>query len=384
MRVYKVSGEDLFTGLRYDGLRMNLGFFADDGSGEKTETATPRKKQKAREEGQVAKSQEVSTAFMLIAGFIALRFFGMYIFTNLAAVFPYMYGYISDPSMFTDYETVHSIMGMIFMRVLYVVAPMLAVALFIGLLTNVIQVGWHPTSKPLAPKFSKLNPIKGIKKIFSTRALAELVKSLLKLTVILIVAYITVTNEINKLGSVIGMEMITAVLLYADLIIRVGINIGILYLFIALFDFIYQRRKHAKELRMSKYEVKQEYKDIEGNPQIKSKIRQKMREASMRRMMQEVPNADVVITNPTHYAVAVSYDPERGDVPRVVAKGVDFLAMKIRDVAKKHDVVIVENKPLARALYSTVEIGSDIPPELWASVAEVIAYVYKVKNKLVA
>jgi flagellar biosynthetic protein FlhB len=362
------------------GLKMNLSFFADDGTGEKTEAATPRKKQKAREEGQVAKSQEVGTAFMLIAGFVALRFFGMYMYTNLTALFSYFFALIANPLDVMNRETIYHVMATMFIRVLFIVAPMLAVAFVVGFITNLIQVGWHPTMKPLTPKLSKLNPIKGFKKIFSTRSLAELAKSLLKLTVVIIVVYNTVRGEIESLAMFMGLEMIQAILYIANLIARVGINVGALYLFIALFDVIYQRSKHAKDLRMSKYELKQEYKDIEGNPLIKSKIRQKMREASMRRMMQDVPGADVVITNPTHFAVALSYKPEEGTAPKVVAKGVDFLALKIKDIAKLNNVTIVENKPLARTLYATVDIGKEIPPELYATVAEVLAYVYKLKN----
>lgn len=380
-RLAGISADDIHIGVyRYSGLRMNLGFFKDDGTGEKTEAATPRKKEKAREEGQVAKSQEVNTAFLLIAAFVALRVFGLYIFNSISGLFHYAFSYISNPTDILNENTFNRYMFTLLTRVLIIVMPMLMVALGVGLVINIVQVGWHPTTKPLTPKLSKLNPINGFKKIFSTRALMDLLKSLLKLAVISIVIYNTVRGEIQTLAMYIGLEMITSLAMIADLAIRVGINVGVLFLFIALIDFIYQRYKHAKDLRMSKYEVKQEYKDIEGNPLIKGKIKQKMREVSMRRMMQDVPGADVIITNPTHFAVALKYDAMKGTAPTVVAKGADFLAMKIKEVAAAHNVVIVENKPLARALYATVDIGKEIPPELYATVAEVLAYVYKMKN----
>jgi flagellar biosynthetic protein FlhB len=213
------------------------------------------------------------------------------------------------------------------------------------------------------------------------RSVVELIKSLAKMGVIIAVIYYTITGEINRIHTLAEMEILQAVSFLGTMTTQIGINVGIIFLVIAVMDIFYQRYKHTKELRMTKQEVKEEYKTIEGNPEIKRRIRQKMREMSMRRMMQEMPKADVVITNPTHYAVALKYDKEVSDAPYVLAKGVDFLAKRIRETAKEHNIEIVENPQLARTLYASVDIGSVIPPELYQAVAEILAFVYKLKNR---
>lgn len=234
--------------------------------------------------------------------------------------------------------------------------------------------------KPITPKFSKMNPVNGFKRILSFKALIELAKSIIKLFVIGYIIYDLLSQERHMLLALLDMGLMQAIAFIGDLGARLGINVGMWYLVIALADFVYQKLKHAKDLRMSKQEVKDEYKTMEGNPQIKGQIRQRMREASMRRMMQDIPKADVIITNPTHFAVALKYDRDTGTAPKVVAKGADHLAKRIRQVAEENKVIIVENKPLARTLYFTVNIGAEIPPELYKSVAEILAYVYKLKN----
>jgi flagellar biosynthetic protein FlhB len=247
---------------------------------------------------------------------------------------------------------------------------------------NLLQVGWKVTGKPLMPKGSKLNPLKGFKRILSMQSLVNLVKSLLKLLVVGVVVYFVVVNEINNIPRLLDMTFEMAVSHIASLVITLGLSIGVLYIFIALFDYAYTKWKHSKDLRMTKQEVKEEIKQQEGNPLIKGKIRQKMREVSMRRMMQGVPQADVIITNPTHYAVALKYDPLKigGGAPILVAKGVDFMAKRIRDVGKENNVPIVENPPIARAIYNDVDIDREIPEELYIAVAEIMAYVFRLKN----
>ena len=250
----------------------------------------------------------------------------------------------------------------------------------ITFIVTVYQVGWKVTAKPMEPKLSKFNPINGFKRIFSKDSLFELLKSLVKVGVIAYVAYTNIVDEANNLFILYDISLNQAIALVGSIIIEFGIEISVIFIVIGLIDYIYQKWKFGEDMKMTKQEVKDEYKNTEGDPQIKGRIRQKMREASQRRMMQDVPKADVVITNPTHFAVAIKYDAEVSRAPIVVAKGEDYLAQKIKEVARENHVEIVENKPLARMLYHNVDIGAEIPPELYQAVAEVLAMVYHMKN----
>lgn len=367
------------------GIPLNLAFFnQQDQSGEKTEPATPRKKEKARKEGQVLKSQELSTAALLLTGFAGLWAFGGYMFSGLTAMMAFGLGHIGRHDIELEAQTFGSYIGMGFGQVLITALPMLLIVMATGVLINLAQVGWHPTGKPLRPKLSKVSPIKGFKRIFSLRALIELFKSVLKLVIISIVIYMIIMGEADTLPLLYTMGIAQVVSYIGGLVINIGLMVGALYLFIAALDFTYQWWKHTKELRMTKQEVKEEYKQTEGNPVIKGAIRRKMREISMRRMMQQVPGADVIITNPTHYAVALKYNKELGEAPVVVAKGVDYVARRIKENAALHGVEVVENKPLARTLYDTVDIGREIPPELYQAVAEIFAHLVSINKVAVS
>ena len=245
-----------------------------------------------------------------------------------------------------------------------------------------IQVKWSPTTKPLQPKFNKLNPVNGFKRFFSINSLVELVKSILKIGLIAYVVYSYLKDNMPPLFLFYDMSLNQGILQIGQLVVNLGMRISLFYMIIALADYIYQKVKFKKDMKMTKQEVKDEYKNQEGDPQIKGKQRQRMQEASRRRMMQQLPQADVVITNPTHYAVAIKYDPELYDAPYVVAKGADYLAQKIKESAKENHIEIVENKPLARMLYANVDIGSVVPPELYQAVAEVLAFVYHLQGKV--
>ena len=362
---------------------LNLRFF-DGGGSEKTEKATPKKRSKARDEGQVAKSQEVSTAIMLIAGFFALRLFAGGIADGVIALFGHQYQ--SVPTSLEQFEAVFiaNRVAWLFMQVLLICVPMFVVALVVGLVTNILQVGWKVTTKPLSPKFSKLNPLKGFKKIFSLQSLVNFIKSLLTIGIIGAVVFVMMRNAVDDtLPFLLGMELGRSIVVVGNLIVNMGLAIGAMYLFIAAFDYAFTRWKHEKDLKMTKHEVKQEYKQAEGDPLIKGKIRQKMREVSMRRMMQNVPQADVIITNPTHYAVALKYDLLGPlSAPILVAKGVDFMARRIKEIGIEHNITIVENPPLARAIYNDVEVDKEIPEELYVAVAEIMAYVFQLKNRV--
>lgn len=366
--------------LRISYRSMNLQFFADNA--DKTEEATAKKLQDARKEGQVARSQELISGVMLFMLFIVIKLFGGYIANSFIKVFYRNYGYISTYGVEKpEIGNLSSMFGRAILDILLMTLPMFAFAIVVAVLLNIFQVKWKVTTKPLQPKFNRLNPISGFKKIFSMEKLFELVKSVAKIAVIFWVAYSTLLDEIETIKILYELELFSAVLYIFDFVINMGIKISAVYLLIGLADYIYQKLKFKKDMRMSKQEVKDEYKQQEGDPQVKGKIKSKMRESSMRRMMQNMPDADVVITNPTHFACAIKYDKEKAAAPILIAKGADHLAQKLKDVAKEHNVPIVENKPLARMLYYNVEIDAEIPQELYQMTAEVLAYVYQLKNK---
>ncbi len=368
-------------------IKYNLQFFAEDANGaEKSEQPTAKKLNDARKEGQVAKSQEVATAFSLLALFLILRLLYPFMGTNFKGVFERVYNNIPNVARtyngFLPIATIVSILNNAILTMLLITAPFLIIGFLIAFLCDLVQVGFKPTSKPLRPKLSKLNPISGMKKIFSTRKLFELGKSLLKLAVMAAVIYSFFTGRTESLFLLYDMPLSQAIGLMGNLIISLGLRIAVAYMIIAFLDLIYQRRKFTKDMMMTKQEVKDEFKNSEGDPAVKSAQKRRMMEASRRRMMQQLPQADVVITNPTHYAVAIKYDAEESDAPIVVAKGADYLAQKIKEIARDNDVEIVENKPLARMLYANVEVGELVPPELYKAVAEVLAYVYHLKGKI--
>ncbi|ANS74014.1 flagellar biosynthetic protein FlhB [Paenibacillus yonginensis] len=359
--------------LRYT---LDLQLFA----GEKTEKATPKKKQDARKKGQVAKSNDVSAALVLLSSFFALLMFGGYYKQHLVDLFKDFF--LNRLTFDVTSQSVMTMFGNLAVQVALMLAPIFGVVMVVGILANYIQVGFLLTGESLKPKFSKIDPIKGFKNIFSMRSVIELLKSIFKLLVIFVVVYITLSgsrDEISKLGNV----SVEAAFNYtAKLAVDLGIKIGAALLLLAFADYMYQRYSHAKSLRMSKQDIKDEYKKMEGDPLIKGKIRERQRRMALQRMMQEIPKADVIITNPTHFAVALKYDGSEMEAPQVIAKGQDYVALRIKEIAKEHGIITMENKPLARALFQRTEIGDSIPADLFQAVAEVLAYVYKLKGKV--
>lgn len=366
-------------------LRYNLQFFAEGQGGEKTEPATTKKLEDARKEGQVAKSREIANGMGLLALFLVLKFWVGNMGTEFLQLFSGAYskipetikmygGQVSRTDMF-------AILEYAVVRLMILVLPIFLVGFLVAFLSDAVQIKWQITGKPLQPKFNKLSPLSGIKRIFSLNSIIELIKSLAKIVLVVYVAYSYLNGEKEKLFILYNIPLMQAIQLCGELVTTLGIRIALVYMIIAFADFAYQKFKFAKDMRMTKQEVKEEYKQQEGDPQIKGKIRQRMREASQRRMMQDLPKADVVITNPTHYAVAIKYDPEQYDAPVVLAKGEDYLAQKIKETARENHIEIVENKPLARMLYANVEVGQMIPPELYQAVAEVLAFVYKLQGR---
>ncbi len=362
-------------------LSMNLQFFADSAA-DKTEEPTAKKLQDARKEGQVAKSQELVSGAMLFAFFLAIKLFGGYLANSFIKVFHRNYGYISTYSVeFPQIGHISSMFGRAMLDILLMTLPIFAFAIVIAVALNIFQVKWQVTSKPLQPKFSRMNPVSGFKKIISMEKLFELLKAVLKIVIIFYVAYSTLMDEIETMKILYDLDLMQAVIYISNFVVDMGIKISAVYLLIGFVDYMYQKFKFKKDMKMSKQEVKDEYKQQEGDPQVKGRIKSKMRETSMRRMMQKMPEADVVITNPTHFACAIKYDKETASAPVLLAKGADHLAQKLKDIAKEHNVPIVENKPLARMLYYNVEVDAEIPQELYQMTAEVLAYVYQLKNK---
>jgi flagellar biosynthesis protein FlhB len=357
-------------------LSLDLQYF----NGEKTEKATPKKRQDAKKKGQTAKSQDVNTAVILLAVFLFLTFSASYVGNIVFNLFHHTF----EQYMLMDLteNTVQVITLDLMKELALLLGPIMLVALVAGVFSNYVQVGAMFTTEPLQPKLEKIDPIKGFKRIFSMRAIVELLKSILKISFIGGITFVILYWRIDEVLSLSFKSASDSLTTMASLAVQMGIAASLALLFLSILDYLYQKYDFEKNIRMSKQDLKDEHKNMEGDPLIKSKIKQRQREMAMRRMMQEVPQADVVITNPTHFAIALKYDENKMDAPYVVAKGVDYVAQKIKYIAKENDVIMVENRPLARSLYDSAEIGDSVPEEFFKAVAEILAYVYRMKNKL--
>ncbi|GGG12286.1 flagellar biosynthesis protein FlhB [Paenibacillus abyssi] len=349
-------------------------------SQEKTEKATPKKKQESRQKGQVAKSMDVPAAFILLFSFLSLLMMGDYYKERLLGMFGNMFEDMLTMELTTG--NVVDLFADLIVQGLILLAPIFIIVFVIALIGNYIQVGFLLTGDPLMMKFSKINPIQGFKNIFSMRSVVEFFKSILKLTIIGIVVAMTLWNEREHIMALSHVPIESIFSFTASITLTLGLQIGALLIVLAIFDYLFQRYDYEKSLRMSKQDVKDEYKKTEGNPLIKGRIRERQRRMAMQRMMQEVPKADVIITNPTHFAIALQYDSAKMEAPVIIAKGMDYVALRIKEIAKENGVITMENKPLARALYERTEIGDAVPADLFQAVAEVLAYVYKMKRRV--
>lgn len=358
---------------------MNLQLFAE----EKTEKPTPKKKKDARERGQVLKSADLTSALLLLAIFGTFKLLGSGAVSNIKAFMVMCFSdndYVLGESMTTAGVTD------IFLKSTFsyikVVGPLFLVVLAASVGLNIAQVGFLYSSKAIGFKMSRLNPFEGIKRMVSLRSLVQLLKSILKTIIIGYIVYKEFTKQIGGIPGLIGLDLRNSISIIIDCILDIGFKAGIALAILGILDYLYQWWQYTKDLRMTKQEVKEEYKQMEGDPQIRGKIKERQRQIGMSRMMQSIPDADVVVTNPTHYAVAISYKQDEQKAPVVVAKGKDYIALKIREKAKEHNVEIVENREVARALYDSTEIGQEIPFELYQAVAEILAYVYRLKNQI--
>ena len=365
-------------------LSYDLQLFAKEGQdGEKTEEPTAKKLEDARKKGQVMRSTEVVTAATLLAFFFMLKIFVGFIGNRFMTSFRQTIGFISDYTSepFT-LNTARTIIRGSFWNIIVAAFPIMIVGFVVTIVAIVFQVKWKVKAEPLKPKFDKFNPVTGMKRLFSKDKIMDLFKSIAKVVILAYVVYSYLKNQWPLIYKMYSYTLPQAIAVIGDTVINVGIRISALFAVIALFDLFYQKWKYHQDMMMSKQEVKDEYKNSEGDPKVKSQQKQRMQQASQRRMMQDLPNADVVITNPTHLAVAIKYDKDTNEAPVVVAKGADYLAQKIKDRARENAIEIVENKPLARMLYHNVEIGAEIPPELYQMVAEVLAYVYSLTGRV--
>ncbi|ARD49310.1 flagellar biosynthesis protein FlhB [Sporosarcina sp. P33] len=358
-------------------LRLDLQFFA----GEKTEKATPKKREDSRKKGQVLKSQDVTSAIVLLSVFIFMFFAAGFMRDNFFVFFRESFTHFF-PIKMMDQEQVMLVYISIIKQMAIILLPIMIIAVIASIAANLLQFGLLFTAETLKFDLKKIDPIKGLKRIFSVRAIVELLKSILKISFIGTVTTLIIWSNLGKVLDLAFRTPEYTLLTIAKLVGMMGIIASMVLLFISILDFLYQKFDYEKNLKMSKQDIKDEHKNMDGDPLIKSRIKQRQREMAMRRMMSEIPEADVVITNPTHFAIALKYDEEQMDSPIVVAKGADFVAQKIKMIAKENEIVMVENRPLARAMYDKVEIGDRIPEEFFKAVAEILAYVYRIQRKI--
>lgn len=352
----------------------------DQDDSQKTEDPTPKKLEEARKKGQVPLSREINNWVMLAMGTLVVLAVGPTMMKNLGN---HLRSYIADahlmpgvPGGFGVFiaDSFMDILGIMMLPLVLLVA-----AAFLG---PFLQVGPLFAPDIIKPDISKISPLKGFERLFSMRSIAEFVKGILKIAIISVVGLFLLYPFFGKIDHMVGLSIASMLGELDGLVFRLMIGILFVMFIVAVIDLMYQRYEHMKKMRMTKQELKDEYKQSEGDPHVKAKLRQLRQEKARARMMQSVPSADVVITNPTHYAIALKYDPEENIAPIVVAKGVDYIAAKIREIAAENDVVMVENKPLARALYDNVDIDDPVPAEHYKAVAEVISYVFRLKGKL--
>ncbi|MGB9667939.1 MAG: flagellar biosynthesis protein FlhB [Thermosulfidibacteraceae bacterium] len=343
---------------------------------ERTEEATPRKREEARKKGQVPKSRELSTAILLFSVLLFFYLFRDYYLGAFKSVFIHHLRLLGR-----NYTPNEVILGFLYSLGRFMI-PFFIVVLTISVLSNVIQFGVVFTLEPLIPSLDRLNPFRFLDIVLSRRTWIEVLKSLLKALLVFYVVYVFLKSELLILGGFTSYTPQVVVSQLMDLLFSISFRIALLFLVLAILDYGYQKREYESSLRMTRQEIKEELRQYEGDPLVKSRMRRIMREITKRRMLREVPKATVVITNPVELAVALKYDEKEMDAPQVVAKGAGELALRIREIAREHNVPIVENRPLARALYRLVEVGDEIPQELYRAVAEVLAYVYRLKGKV--
>lgn len=346
---------------------------------DKTERATPKRREDVRKRGQIARSIEVATAVSLLGAWIVMRAFGQGALQQMADLLTESFGAIRRPDL--SPAGLQSLSTALMLRFLVVMAPIIGMLLLAGFAANVLQVGLHLTPGAAKPQFSKINPINGFQRIFSVRSLAELAKSLIKLGIVGYLGYQVINNRMNELMRLTGSDFHGGIAVMGEVAMELLLKVGAAYVVLAAADYAFQKWQFERGIKMTKQEVQEEQRSQDLAPQIRNRIRTLQRQMARRRMMQRVPEADVVITNPTHYAVALRYDATKMAAPKVVAKGQRLVAQQIKELARKHGIPLVENKPLAQALFRAVDVDQEVPKELYKAVAEILAFIYRLKAR---
>lgn len=352
---------------------------AESDSGEKTEDATPQRREDFRKRGQVTQTKELGTVLLLFSSVLAMWLLGQFFMKTLVEIFSHSFtDYIIRGVREGDYLV---IFFEVIKKMMILVSPLFGLFFVVAFASSALQIGFLVNEEALQFKIEKLNPMEGLKRIFSLRSLVEGAKAIFKVTCVGVVLLLVVKSEIELIPHLVSFSVPEIMVYLGDITFKLLVGVGFFMTVIAFADYMFQRFDLEKKMRMSKQEVKEELKSREGDPLIKSRIRRVQREMAQRRMMQDVPTADVVITNPTHIAVALKYD-SNSIAPIIVAMGADSIAEKIKEIARNNNVPVMENKPLARVIFKTLKIGQMIPRELYTAVAEVLSYVYKLKKKV--
>jgi flagellar biosynthesis protein FlhB len=344
-----------------------------------TEKATPKRLEEARKKGQVAKSREVASALIMVVCLIYFYFDADGIVNRITEMMKGSFSNLHRTDLTID--AIQLLVIDLIIKVSVMILPLLLTLMVAGILANVMQVGILFSTESLQPKLSKVNPLKGLKNMFSLKSFVELFKNLFKLTLVGFIAYVTIKNEALDVSPLMEQDVWQIMAYMGRISFKILLATCWVLIVLALMDYLYQHWEHGRSLKMSKQDIKDEYRNSEGDPLIKARVRRLQREIAMRRMMAKVPTADVVITNPTHLAVALKYDQARMSAPVVVAKGANLIAGRIKEIARENGVAVVENKPLAQVLYKVVDIMEAIPDNLYQAVAEILAYVYRLKRQ---
>lgn len=346
----------------------------------KTEKATPKKRKDERKKGNIFLSRDIVTVVSLLGIFFSLKLLFPGIISSLNTFVVKYLNYAADKSGMSD-ELAASIVIDFVVVFAKVTAPLLFISVIISIVPTVAQTKLLFSTDSLKPKFSRLNPLEGFKKLFSIRSLVDVIKGIIKITILFVIIYNFFVGKLYEFPKTLYMDIKSSSILVLNDIMQLVINVSIAFVAISAFDYLYQWWDYERQMKMSKQEIKEEYKQLEGDPQVKGKIKELQRKMAMSRMMQQVPGADVVVRNPTHYAVALKYDINKDNAPRLVAKGQDEVALRIVKEAEKYGVYVVENKPLARAIYATTDLNGEIPEEFYGTIAELLVYVYKLRNE---
>jgi flagellar biosynthetic protein FlhB len=350
-----------------------------EGGGDKSEEPTPHRLREAREKGQVAKSKEVTTAVLLLLSYFLFRYLGPFMWQNLVEMAQAIFQLIPEAREFNlPFVGYLLLLGLRAMGL--ILLPIFAITFMAALMAEAMQTGFVMALDPLSPKLERINPLEGLKRMFSMQGFVELIKSILKIVIVFYISWYAIRDDLPFIMVLIESHPWQAIVLGGDIAYRIAMRVGLFYIAIAILDYFYKRWEYMKNLKMTKQEIKEEYKRLEGDPLVKQRMRDLQRQVAQQRMMSAVPQADVVVTNPTHLAVALKYNQAKMKAPVVLAKGERKVAAEIRRIAEEHEITIVQNEVLARSIYRSTKVNQEVPSDLYQAIAETLAYVYKIKR----